>query len=105
MKILKSLAKLCHIMAVRWRTRHLEKTNKTRHELRRQYTLYKGKVVKVMEYIDIVATIMPPMSHHGMPVSHREALRKIYYKYDLPGLKHYIKSINQKIKKVKRKKK
>ncbi len=96
----KKLQNIARIFTLRWRTRHLEVTSKTRTELRHQYTEYKGRDILVMDYIRIVAKLMPPMLHNNKPVDHTRALREIYYKYDLKGLKYYIQSINRNIKKT-----
>jgi hypothetical protein len=93
-----------HILKVRWDTRFLEKTKKSRTELRHQYTTYEGKVLTVMDYIDHVVKLLPVMDHHGIPVDHRNSLREIYYKYDLNGLQHYIKIMNRNMDKAGREK-
>jgi len=89
------IANIFRIITLRWRTRHLEPTTKSRTELRHQYTEYKGRHILIMDYIYIVAKLMPPMRHKDKPVDHTRALREIYYKYDLKGLKYYIQSINR----------
>jgi len=95
---LQNITKLFQIFSLRWRTRYLERTTKSRALLRHQYTEYKGKDILVMDYIRIVAKMMPPMLHNNHSVDHLFELRRIYYKYDLKGLKYYIQNINKKMK-------
>jgi hypothetical protein len=94
------LGKIFRIIGLRWRTRHLTPTLKTRTMLRHQYCNYKGEYILVMKYIQIVASMMPRMSLQGQPVDHTRKLREIYFKFDLPGLKYYIESINRNIKRT-----
>jgi len=97
---LHKIANIFRVLTLRWRTRHLEITNKNRTELRHQYTEYEGRDILIMDYIRIVAKLMPPMLHNDKPVDHTRALREIYYKYDLKGLKYYIQSINRNMKRT-----
>lgn len=91
---LQKIKELLNIFAWRWRTRHIEKTTKSRTELRHQYTEFNGKDILVIDYIRIVARLMPQLYDKGFPVDNNKMLREIYYKYDYKGLKHYIKKLN-----------
>ena len=98
------LREFLHRLKVRWATRFLEKTIKSRTQLRHQYTTYNGKVMTILDYIEHAVKILPVMDHHGTPVDHRSSLREIYYKYDLKGLQHYITVMNRNMKKTGREK-
>ena len=99
-RLLQITATLWRRLKVRWKTRYLEKTTKSRTELRHQMVEYKHRNISAMRYIDIVARMMPAMNYGNVSVDHRRALREIYYKYDLKGLQYYIGTINGKIKRT-----
>lgn len=92
---------------VAWQTRWMVETDKTRWELRRQLCEVEGKTMRVLDYIDIVASRMVRVVSNGQAIDHREKLREIYYKYDMPGLNYYVKHIirlnKREVKKLSRK--
>jgi len=73
-----------------WQSRFFAPNERTRTELRHQYTMVEGRRMKVLDYIDLVQSKLVKVTHNGQPVDHRKKMREIYYKYDLKGLKLYI---------------
>ena len=90
------IGKLFRLISLRWRTRHLERTTKSRTELRQHKVNFRGRNISIMDYIDKIAPCIPRVSRYMNATDHRLHLRKIYYKYDYAGLKFYIDDVNKK---------
>jgi hypothetical protein len=71
----------------------LEKTTKSRSELRKQYVTVNGKTIKAREYLEIVARSLPLTFHCGRKVDHLNDVKRYYYAYDIAGINYYVKSI------------
>lgn len=79
----------------RFRLAKLEKTVKTREELRRQYVFAEGRNERVVFWMERVAREMPLMFKNGKAVDHHAALKKLYYTYDIAGINYYIKAMSR----------
>jgi hypothetical protein len=94
------LKQAMRVFLLRWETRYMEKTTKSRMKLRHEYTVFDGKIIKVLDYIDIIAKLVPRTVVNGHVVNHRQKLREIYYSYDLKGLNMYVKRLNKNVRKT-----
>jgi hypothetical protein len=71
--------------------RRCKVTGESRQALRAKKVTANGRVMPVMEYIDNVAKIMPPVAVNGKPINPAKRMRDVYYQKGLKGLNLYIK--------------
>lgn len=70
--------------------RRCKVTSESRPALRAKKVTANGKVMPVMEYIDYVAKLMPPVAVNGKPINPAKRMREVYYQKGLKGLNLYI---------------
>jgi hypothetical protein len=85
----------------------MEKTEKTRMELRHQSIKVdiNGRKVamKGFQYLDYLEGILSNITHNGLPVDIKAELAKRYYKYDLKGINVFINIIKKNARKADKK--
>lgn len=70
--------------------RRCKVTSESRPALRAKKVTANGKVMPVMEYIDYVAKILPPVTVNGKQIMPAKRMREVYYQKGLKGLNLYI---------------
>lgn len=62
----------------------------TNAQLREVKVVADGKVMKVLDYIDLTAKKMPTISVNGKFIDMKKRMKELYYKYGLIGLNLYV---------------